>query len=152
MSNATPAQRNCAQDPDYLARLGQQMQHRDPAPADPRLAMNAYNPPASPAQLLAAVLRVVAPQHRVEVLDSDVALVHYSELDSPRVFSATSLSDLARVVAMLDGTQRFRFNEAMLHTALRVGPGITSSEVLCSETSTILAALVAAVGLGEGRA
>lgn len=98
----------------------------------------------SPAQLLAAVLRVVRPDGDWVVCALGEPRVDNHNADCEWLYHEDK-GDLARVVAMLDGAQRMRFDRALL-VPPDGGSGMTPSEVLLLDTKTILAALVAATG------
>lgn len=106
-------------------------------------------PPASPAAMLAAVLRVVGAQYKFDYPPG----VEWEEFLDP-----TSKDDLARVVAMLTPEQLGRFDAVLGCRCVR-RPGTdgeddegawtgipTASAVLLLTPSQILAALVAATG------
>jgi hypothetical protein len=102
----------------------------------------------TPAQLLAAVLRVVAPY--LVISKQGRAVVRVYEDSQGQVvreaYDPTSLSDLARVVAMLDHDQRELFDIAVIPSCSQ-----RPSTTLMLDHKTILAALVAATGVGAER-
>lgn len=119
------------------------------------------NETPSPAQLLAAVLpmmRTVAARIIPDFfIDRDAGIIHIGEGKEAYSGRIDSLDTIARVVAMLDGAQRERFDDAMYgfgeHKAAQYRePGVLkitpeASNVILMPASTWLAALVAATGV-----
>ena len=104
-------------------------------------------PPASPAAMLAAVLRILHPGKAIQFAMRRVRIGSLTSFGMfyEASFDPTSKDDLARVVAMLTPEQRERFDDAYGVTA---GLGLPS-EIITAPASIWLAALVAATGSGE---
>lgn len=106
----------------------------------------------TPAQLLAAVLRVVEPSRRWLVLGNSKAVHGCSDDHNAGIVMRwpNSKDDLARVVAMLTPEQRGRFKEAFGDSFIERDPRCCvdlTMEMLLSDPSRHLAAIVAATGV-----
>ena len=101
------------------------------------------DPAQSSAALLAAVLRVVAPER--DWYAEDEFGQCYLDGDNPDHLDPASKDDLARVVAMLTKEQATMFDFHLLRI-LNMGPFVMPSEILKATPAQILAALVAATG------
>ena len=100
----------------------------------------------SPAQLLAAVLRVVAPS-KEWIPDSRASYV-FGSRGGPWGYGATNKDDLARVVAMLTPEQRERFSTRLWIEARKpMAASVSAADLVTAPTSIWLAALVAATGV-----
>jgi hypothetical protein len=99
----------------------------------------------SPAQHLAAVLRVVAPERSWNSISAEGKHRVWGRIGaSPDCLTLdpTSLSDLARVVAMLDGEQVALYDRALEKAGLE-----WPHEIITAKAEIHLAALVAATGV-----